>query len=190
MQYWAHGTDAVSIGQICQLTQVSKPGVYREFGSDDGLKAAALNAYGALAIEPFLAIFRTQAPLEKTIEQIVSFLMQDREKLGIPLGCLLVSMRAQRDRLGPESMRVLDTWRAQLHASFLAWIETAKQAGEFHRDIPSHIAAHHIDALHTGAVRMQKENVPAHEIKQFLQTGLAALTGKTLGPEPQVTAPA
>ena len=45
IQYWSKGPANVSISDICNLTGASKPGVYREFGSDDGLKRPALTAY-------------------------------------------------------------------------------------------------------------------------------------------------
>jgi len=38
MEYWSKGPSNVSINDICKLTGASKPGIYREFKSDDGLK--------------------------------------------------------------------------------------------------------------------------------------------------------
>ena len=42
MEYWTKGPSNVSINDICKLTGASKPGVYREFSNDDGLKKSAL----------------------------------------------------------------------------------------------------------------------------------------------------
>ena len=56
-QYWRHGPTKISVNDICKLSGSSKPAVYREFGSDDGLKATALLAHKAVAIDPFLACF-------------------------------------------------------------------------------------------------------------------------------------
>lgn len=50
IHYWSKGPANVSISDICNLTGASKPGVYREFGSDDGLKKAVLEVYQGLAI--------------------------------------------------------------------------------------------------------------------------------------------
>ena len=121
MQYWANGPADVSINDICKKLRASKPGIYREFGSDDGLKAAALQAYQELAIEPFLALFKPEQPLFKTLEDIVAFLMQDRDELGVPKGCLFVTMRAQRDRLGPDAQKVLDKSREQFLTRIGNW---------------------------------------------------------------------
>ena len=65
MQYWRKGPAEVSINDICKLTNHSKPGIYIEFGSDDGLKMAALKDYKAPAIDPFLEIFMSKQELKK-----------------------------------------------------------------------------------------------------------------------------
>ena len=179
MQYWSNGPANVSINDICKKLGTSKPGIYREFGSDDGLKAAAFLAYEALAVEPFLALFNPAQQLPKTLEDIVTFLMQDREKMGIPKGCLFVTMRAQRERLGPETLEVLDKSREQFLTRIMSWIQATKQEGVFRQNIPTQTAAHQIDALHAGAMRMQMENTPAKEVEDFLRFGLASITGET-----------
>ncbi|WP_171178191.1 TetR/AcrR family transcriptional regulator [Ruegeria sp. HKCCD8929] len=179
MQYWEHGPTEVSINDICKLAQASKPGIYREFGSDDGLKAAALRTYQALAVDPFLALLTAEQPLARTLEEIVAFLMQDRDKLGIPKGCLFVSMRSQRDMFSPETLGTMDQLREHFLARLALWIDATKVAGEFRPEVPTKIAAHQIDTLHSGAMRMQRENVPASEIEGFLRFGLAAVSGET-----------
>ncbi len=179
MQYWVIGPADVSINDISKKLGVSKPGIYREFGSDDGLKVAALQAYQALAIEPFLTLFKPEQPLSKTLEDIVAFLMQDRDKVGIPTGCLFVTMRAQRNRLGPDTQELLDKYREQFLTRIGNWVHTTKQAGIFRRNVPTKTAAHQIDALHAGAMRMQKESAPAKEIEEFLRFGLAYISGET-----------
>lgn len=179
MQYWANGPADVSINDICKKLGVSKPGIYREFGSDDGMKAAALQAYQALAIEPFLALFKPEQSLFETLEDIVAFLMQDRNEVGVPKGCLFVTMRAQRDRLGPETLEVLDKSREYFLTRIGNWVQATKQAGVFRRNVPTKTAAHQIDALHAGAMRMQKENEPAKEIEEFLRFALTSISGET-----------
>ena len=65
-QYWLHGPTQVSINDICNLSGASKPGVYREFGSDDGLKSQALMAYKIVDIDPFLGLLKKNHSLSKT----------------------------------------------------------------------------------------------------------------------------
>lgn len=177
MQYWSHGPADVSVNDICAAAQVSKPGLYREFGSDDGLKAAALEAYQRLAIAPFLALLRVDQPVTRTVEEIVDFLTQGKDALGLPAGCLFVSMRAQRSRLGPKSSERLDDVRSEFLASVRSWLDALRSTGQITKKTPTQPAAHHFDALHAGAMRMQLEKVPQQEIKEFLRFGLGELLG-------------
>jgi AcrR family transcriptional regulator len=50
MCHWTDGPTRVSIGHICQAAKVSKPSLYREFGSDDGLKDAVLDLYREMVL--------------------------------------------------------------------------------------------------------------------------------------------
>ncbi len=50
--YWHDDRSAVSVNTICVLTGVSKPSLYREFGSEDGLRAAVLERYGQTVRRP------------------------------------------------------------------------------------------------------------------------------------------
>ncbi|MBT7800646.1 MAG: TetR/AcrR family transcriptional regulator, partial [Tateyamaria sp.] len=45
IEYWAKGPTNVSISEICKQTGTSKPSVYREFSSDDGLKSSVFESY-------------------------------------------------------------------------------------------------------------------------------------------------
>ena len=67
MEYWSKGPSNVSINDICKLTGASKPGVYREFRSDDVLKKNVLKAYETLAVQPLIDILHLDQPVSKTI---------------------------------------------------------------------------------------------------------------------------
>ena len=177
-QYWRHGPTQVSISDICDLSGSSKPGVYREFGSDDGLKAAALLAYKAIAIDPFLARLNSGQTLAGTLNSIIDFIMQDRQPQNIPDGCLFVLMKAQRHCFGPTTRQCLDGVRTEFVSSFANWIDSSKSAGAFRKDIPTNAAVHQIEALHAGASSLQRNGESPEEVKQMLTFGLAAISGE------------
>jgi AcrR family transcriptional regulator len=174
IEYWAKGSTNVSIGEICKQTGASKPGVYREFGSDDGLKSSVLEAYRSFVIQPLIDIIVKDQPAAETIDTIIGFMTQDRTALGIPDGCLFVMMRAQSEHLGPSTCDKLNKVRHDLLAAYLAWIERAKLRGEF-IDMPTDIAALLLDMQHGGAMRMQREGVPRETIESVLRFALGAL---------------
>ena len=174
IEYWAKGPTNVSIGEICKQTGASKPSVYREFGSDDGLKSSVFEAYRSLAIQPLINIIVKDQPAAETIDAMIGFMTQDRTALGIPDGCLFVMMRAQSEHLGPSTCDKLNKVRHDLLAAYSAWIERAKLHGEF-IDIPTDIAALLLDMHHAGAMRMQREGIPREMIETVLKVALGAL---------------
>ena len=171
LQYWLDGPSNVSINDICKLTGTSKPSVYREFGSDDGLKKSALDAYHSLAIKPVIEILETDQHASDTIEALIGFITQDRTRLGLPQGCLFAMMRAQSKQLGPSTCVKLDKIRLSLLNAYGAWIEHSKSRGEF-ADIPTDIAALFVDAQHGGAMRMQREGIPNDTVARVLEIAL------------------
>ena len=177
-QYWLHGPTQISINDICNLSGASKPGVYREFGSDDGLKSQALMAYKIVAIDPFLGLLKNNHSLAKTSKALVEFILQDRQLLKIPNGCLFVTMRSQRHCFGPITKACIDRVRSDFFSSFVNWIKLSKSKGEFRLDIPTKSAAHQIEALHMGAANMQKENASNEDVRNLLIFGLSAISGE------------
>ena len=174
MEYWTKGPTDVSISDICGLTGTSKPGVYREFGSDDGLKASVLETYHRLAIRPLIDILEKDQSTMDTINALIGFMTQDRTDLNIPQGCLFVMMRAQSQQLGPSTCDKLHEVRRQLLDAYEAWITCSKSRGDF-ADIPTDVAALFMDAQHGGAMRMQREGVPNDTVVSVLGTALHIL---------------
>ena len=171
MEYWSKGPTNVSINDICTLTGASKPGVYREFGSDDGLKGSVLETYRSLAIQPLIDILKDDQPAADTIDALIAFMVQDRAALGIPEGCLFVMMRAQSQQFGPSTCEKLTELRRDLIGAYKAWFARSRSRGEV-ADIPTDVAAYFIDAQHGGAMRMQREGVPNDTVACMLETGL------------------
>ena len=182
MEYWSKGPTDVSISDICGLTGTSKPGVYREFGSDDGLKASVLETYHRLAILPLIDILEKDQSTIDAIDALISFMTQDRTNLGVPQGCLFVMMRAEAQQLGPSTCAKLHEVRRQLLDAYEACITCSKSRGDF-ADIPTDVAALFMDAQHGGAMRMQREGVPNDTVVSVLGTALRMLV---LGEKPDV----
>lgn len=166
--YWTGGPTRVAISHICKEADVSKPSLYREFGSDDGLKAAVLDLYSELVLGPFRNILASNEGFAQQIEALIAFTVQDRQTLGIPSGCLQVAMRAHREELGAITGNKVDMLRSQTLRDYEAWIERAKSCGEFKPNIPTPAAALFCDAQNGGAMRMQREGIPNEIIKQIL----------------------
>ena len=167
MEYWTKGPSNVSINDICKLTGASKPGVYREFSSDDGLKKSALETYQALAVQPLLNILHSDKPVLETIDAVIDFIAQDRKSMDIPNGCLLVMMTSQSDQLGSSTLEELNRIRANLSAAYFSWVERAKLEGGF-SDVETNEVVLYLENQHIGAMRMQREGISNETIANVL----------------------
>lgn len=175
LEYWTYDPYSVSIADICKKTGTSKPAIYRAFGSDDGLKAEVLSLYQTLAVEPLLEIFASGKSFDESVDAVIAFLLQDRNVLGIPNGCLFVMLRAQRHRSGPITAQALKDLRQMFLEGISYWIEDMKSKTVFRQDISTEIGALFLDAQHAGAMRMQKEDVGLPQIESYLRCGFDAL---------------
>jgi len=100
--YWQDERAAVSINAVCVLAGVSKPSLYRDFGSEDGLTAAVLERYGQTVLAPVEALLSSPQTYDTKLDALISFASDD---LQMEAGCLFVKMRATRSRFGPHEWR-------------------------------------------------------------------------------------
>jgi AcrR family transcriptional regulator len=175
MQYWTEGPTRVTINHICQEANVSKPSLYREFGSDDGLKDAALDLYRDMVLTPLYDILTSEERFDKQVEALIAFTVQDRPTLGIPRGCFQVAMRAHKEELGEITRDKVDVLRRETLLNYERWIVRAKSRGEFKADISSRGAAHFCDAQNGGAMRMQSEGISNEIIGQTMKLAFSVM---------------
>jgi len=174
MCYWANSPTDVPISEICDKAGASKPGLYREFGSDDGLKEAVLDAYNEMVSQRRYDILKSDQPFDDVLEALIAHTVQDRRKAGAPNGCLLFAMRARREEFGPLTLKKVDQLRKLSLKKYRQWIDRAKSNGQFKVDIATDTAALYIDAQIGSAMRLQKEGVSNKVIEKVLRTAFSA----------------
>jgi AcrR family transcriptional regulator len=117
----------VSVNAICQLAGVSKPSLYREFGSEDGLTRSALERYAAQVLSDVFAILERGAGLALTLQALTEFACADPR---METGCLFYKMRAGRHRLGPQTRASVEALEAAARAAYEAFLQSCRDAGE------------------------------------------------------------
>ena len=173
--YWREGVYALSLNEICRRTGVSKPGLYREFGGEDGLMDAVLAQYAEAVLGPLLELLKSEVPFVQVLSTAVSFMTQpDR---SVPAGCLLAKMRSSPSRLGPNTRARVDSLGAIAVAAYADWVERAKTRGEIAADLPTDIAAAFLDTqFMTLLVQMATKEDPAL-LRAQARLVFAGLTG-------------
>ncbi len=126
--YWSGDPADVSVNTICRLAGVSKPSLYREFGSEDGLTRATLDHYAKLVLSDVFAILRAGRGLEWTLGALTDFACDDPR---METGCLFYKMRAGKHRLGPQTHARVDELDAAAREAYAGFLRACSEAGEW-----------------------------------------------------------
>jgi len=173
--YWKEGIDGISLNEICRKCKVSKPGLYREFGNEDGLMKAVLLAYQAKVLTPILHMLTTSAPFQDTLDNLVSFVTTVNDDQEVPKGCLMVKMRESRMRVGEATREQIDRTQEQILTAYEDWVERSKAKGEFSADMSSQFAAIYIDAQLSNALSQIARGEQNDIVKKILVMAFSTL---------------
>ena len=150
--YWQDGLATRSLNELCRQLEVSKPGLYREFGGEDGLIADCLTLYGQISKNAFEAIISDNQPfhvqLTGFIDQIFTFHDQ------FPQGCLLMQASREQRVLGTASLGALQSAGAGFFKMVHSWVHSAQERGDIasnvSADMTSHLILAQIHSIHSG----------------------------------------
>lgn len=179
--YWSEDVDSISLNEIGRRAEVSKPGLYREFGNEDGLMKAVLVAYQKQVLAPVYQMIAADAPFRATLDSLVSLVTRssDAQIVGdgqaMPDGCLLVKMRESYGHLGEETQEQIDHAKEEALTVYEDWVERARAKGEFTGDMSSRFAAIYIDAQLRNALSLLARGEPQDEVKQILTVAFSML---------------
>lgn len=173
--YWTDGPDSVSINEVCKRAGVSKPGVYREFGNEDGLKQAVLKAYQQEMLKPIYEMIAIDKPFKASLEELISTITTLNEDIDAPKGCLLVKMRESYTVMGDITQEQINHAKQQALTAYKDWVERAKANNEFKADMTSDFAASYIDAQLNTALTLLSQGEPNNAVKRIVTTALSVL---------------
>lgn len=126
--YWHDDPADVSINSICRRAGVSKPSLYREFGSEDGLTRAALDRYAQQVLSDVFAILQAGRELRPTLDALIDFACNDPR---METGCLFYKMRSGKHRLGPQTRARVDELDSGARAAYASFLRARREAGEW-----------------------------------------------------------
>jgi AcrR family transcriptional regulator len=173
--YWRDGPTAVSVNEICRRADVSKPGLYREFGNEDGLRSTVVQTYELVILSQLYQIFEDDQPFDDVLAALTDLVLQDRQKIDLPQGCLLQKMRWCRKELGPKTNDVIDTTSIGTQSRLKDCVERAKHNGQLSEDISTKTAAIYIDAQVSSAFMLQEAGLNKTQISEFLNIAFKGL---------------
>jgi len=169
--YWHEGPE-VSVNAVCQRAGVSKPSLYREFGSEDGLTMTALAHYAGIVLSQLRDLLSSGQSFADKLEALITFASEDPRNEH---GCLFVKMRAARLHLGPKTqakVAEVDAVTVELYARFF---RESREKGEWPGSVPPDFAAQYLHAQIGLAVSQRALGAEPAIVRPLLDYALSVL---------------
>jgi TetR/AcrR family transcriptional regulator, copper-responsive repressor len=170
--YWQDERAAVSVNAVCELAGVSKPSLYRDFGSEDGLTAAVLEHYGQTVLVAVDELLSGPQKYGAKLDALIGFASEAPQ---MEAGCLFVKMRATRSRFGPQTQALLAAKEAHFHARYMRFFTDAAASGEWSGGIATDLAASYLQEQMGLAVSQRAAGKPPEAVRAFLTLSMSVL---------------
>lgn len=172
--YWHEGPE-VSLNDVCQRAGVSKPSVYREFGNEDRLSAAALEHYTGMVQSQLRDLLSSKLSFADKLNAIITFASEDPRNGH---GCLFVKMRAARRHLGPKTQtRVAEIEAAAVDISSRFFLKS-QENGEWSDNIRPDFEAQYLHAQIGLAASQRATGAKPALAKPLMEYALSVLQGQ------------
>jgi AcrR family transcriptional regulator len=171
--YWQSDPADVSLNAICQMAGISKPSLYREFGSEDGLSRSALDRYAEQVLSEIFAILHGGKGLCETLAALIDFASDDPR---METGCLFYKMRAGKHRLGPETRARVEEIDAAARAAYAAFLQAARDAGDLPNGPSVQAGAKYLGEQIALAITQRAAGEDKARIREMLTLALSVFT--------------
>lgn len=175
MKYWQDGFDALSLNEMCTYTEVSKPGLYREFGGEDGFLATVLQHYYDQIMKSYFAMLNEDRPFKETLNRLIESITTSHDT---PQGCLFVKMRTSSKRFGPLTTTRIEEMKEALRSSYKKMYLRALDRNEVQTEIDIELAAYFIDIQIMTLLNLMASGEPIERIKNQTLLAFESLINK------------
>jgi AcrR family transcriptional regulator len=171
--YWQSDPADVSVNTVCQMAGISKPSLYREFGSEDGLKRAVLDSYADKVLSDMFLILQGGRGLEETLSALIDFASADPR---METGCLFYKMRAGKHRLGPTTWTRVEEIDSAAQAAYGAFLQSCRDKGEFTTALSVDAGATYLGEQLALAITQRASGEDPARIREMLSLALSVFT--------------
>ena len=178
INYWSDGPTNVSLNEICFKAKISKPGLYREFGGEDGLMKSVLLLYKNTLIQQILDLLKLEKTFDETLDLLIAFVIGNKDEEHIKKGCLLAKFRQSREKFGEKTQEQIDIILRERYLNFELWIKKAKSKGEFDLPLSSKFVARYIISQLDYAISGLANGEKNSNIKDVLTLSLSVFRKK------------
>ncbi len=171
--YWHSDPADVSVNAICQMAGISKPSLYREFGSEDGLSRAAIDRYAEQVLSEMFVILNSATGLRQTLDALIDFACDDPR---LETGCLFYKMRSGKYRLGPDTRARVEEIDTAGQAAYAAFLHAARDAGDWPDGLSVEAGAKYLGEQIALAITQRASGEDKARIREMLTLALSVFT--------------
>ncbi|HKL68872.1 TetR/AcrR family transcriptional regulator [Salibaculum sp.] len=171
--YWQSDPADVSVNAICQMAGISKPSLYREFGSEDGLSRAVLDRYAEQVLSEMFVVLHGGTGLRETLAALIDFASDDPR---METGCLFYKMRAGKHRLGPETRARVEEIDAAAQAAYVAFLQSCRDAGDWPVGLSVEAGAKYLGEQIALAITQRASGEDKARIREMMTLALSVFT--------------
>ncbi|MEZ5792084.1 MAG: TetR/AcrR family transcriptional regulator [Nitratireductor sp.] len=168
--YWQTDPADVSVNAITQMAGISKPSLYRTFGSEDGLSRAVLDRYAEQVLSEMFTILHGGTGLRETLAALIEFASDDPR---METGCLFYKMRAGKHRLGPETRARVEEIDAQAQIAYVAFLQSARDSGDWPDGLSIEAGAKYLGEQIALAITQRASGEDKGRIREMLTLALS-----------------
>lgn len=168
--YWQRDPADVSVNAVCQMAGISKPSLYREFGSEDGLTCAVLDRYAGRVLSDMFVVLESGKDLRETLDALIAFASDDPR---METGCLFHKMRAGKHRLGPQTRARVDEIDAAAQSAYAAFLGACRDAGDWPGDLAVEAGARYLGEQVALAITQRASGEDPARVREMLGLALS-----------------
>ncbi len=170
--YWQDNFAATSVNTVCALANVSKPSLYREFGSEDGLTVAVLELYARRVLVKVEEILLSDAGFSAKLDALINFASEDPQ---MKTGCLFVKMHSARSRFGLQTQAKLSDIETKVLSLYDRFFRNNFDGGEWSGNISAELAASYLMEQLGLAITQRAAGKSEERVRELLTLSLSAL---------------
>ena len=170
--FWNDDRATVSVNSICVSAKVSKPSLYRDFASEDGLTAAVLDRYAKVVLDPIEDMLKGKRSFSEKLDALIVFASSDP---SMKMGCLFVKMHSTKSRFGEQTQKKLATLEKHFLRTYTRLLKDGAANGEWHGKFSPSLAADYLFLQLSTAFSQRAVGKKPESIRKLLTLSLSIL---------------
>ena len=188
-EYWLYGINNVSLSKIANLAKVSRPGIYKEFGDEDGLKYEVIVKYTDLLKSEVIPQYYKANHVKTMFYHIYSTLgypvdkkyfkgISKSNKLRKPIkakGCLFEKSKLEKHNLSNKSKNAIESFEKIRKKAFTNYIKRLQKTNQLDSSLELDDIYDYFIAQLSLAQSLDVNGLKKEKIKIIIDTAFTAI---------------